>query len=95
MSIKRITEFEAAENKSKDLYDLLVSVKEFILNSNGIISCEVLTEEETLNKFIVIEEWKSKEDHQNSLKNYPPEKMQAAMSLIAAPPKGKYFKTNY
>lgn len=92
MSITRINEFQAAEGKSNELFDFLKSLVPFISGSNGCTSCEVLRNSDDLASFAVIEKWDSIENHKKSLENFPKEEMQAAMSLIGAPPKSSYYE---
>ena len=92
MVVTRINEFVAADGKSKELDEFLSSLIPFISGSEGWISCQVLTGLEDSQKFIVVEQWQSVEDHKKSLEKFPKDEMQAAMSLFGAPPKGDYYK---
>lgn len=91
MSITRINEFQAAENRSDDLFVFLRSLLPHITSSTGNISCEVLKSNDSDNQFVVIEKWLSIEDHKASIALFPKEEMQSAMSLFAEPPKGAYY----
>jgi len=91
MSITRVNEFKAAENKSEELYEFLKSLVPYISSSEGCTSCEVLRSNDEQSKFIVIEKWGSIELHKTSVENFPKDEMQAAMSLFGAPPNGGYF----
>lgn len=92
MAITRVTEFKAASGKSDELFDFLRSLKTYITSSESCESCRVLRSFEDEGKFIVIEEWDSAESHQKSVEGYPEEEMQAAMDLIRAPPKGRFYQ---
>jgi heme oxygenase (mycobilin-producing) len=91
MSVTRINEFQAADKKEEELFFFLKSLVPYISTSNGCRSCEVLRDQESIGNFVVIEKWDSIDAHQASVANYPKEKMQAAMSLIGAPPKGRFY----
>jgi len=91
MSITRINEFQAAEGKVVELFTFLKELKEYIASSQGCESCEVLQNKDNESLFVVIEKWQSESFHQQSLANYPKEKMAAAMPLIGSPPKGGYY----
>jgi hypothetical protein len=41
---------------------------------------------------MMIERWDEIESHQLAITDYPQEKMQAALSLFGAAPKGTYYK---
>lgn len=89
--ITRINQFQAAEGKADELHEFLISLLPYISGSEGCISCEVLRNTEETKSFAVLEQWVSKEAHQQSIANFPQEEMQAAMSLFGGPPSGAYF----
>ncbi|MCA9733334.1 MAG: antibiotic biosynthesis monooxygenase [Deferribacteres bacterium] len=91
MSITRINEFLAAEEKADELFDFLKSLIPYITSSEGCLACEVLQNEKQQTKFLVIEKWISVDHHQKSIENFPKEEMQAAMHFFAAPPQGSYY----
>lgn len=91
MSVTRINEFKAAENKAEALYEFLKSLLPYISSSEGCKSCEVLRSDDDQSSFIVLEKWDSIDLHKRSVGNFPKEKMQATLSLFGAPPKGSYF----
>lgn len=91
MSITRINEFEATENKADELYEFLKSLLPYILSSEGCISCEVLRNNEKQSNFVVIEKWESIDSHKKSIEKFPKDEMQAAMNLFGTPPEGRYF----
>ena len=91
MGITRINEFQAAEGKAEELFDFLKSLMPYILSSEGCLACEVLRSDESTDKFLVIEKWQSVEAHTKSIEGYPKEEMQAAMGLLAGPPKANNY----
>ncbi len=91
MCITRINEFQAAENKSDDLFAFLRSVLPHLTSSAGNISCEGLKSSDSDNQFVVIGKWLSIEDRKASIASFPKQGMQSAMSLFAEPPKGAYY----
>lgn len=92
MSITRINQFTAAENKANELWQFLSELRNYIVSSDGCLDCEVLRKINTEHDFLVIEHWTSTEAHAASVEHYPHEKMQAAMALIGAPPSGDYYQ---
>ena len=92
MQVTRFNEFQAKENMESDLLALLESVVKLVNGSEGIISCQLLQHTETKGHFMVIEVWESVQAHQAAVKNIPPELLQKAMPLLAAPPKGAYWQ---
>ena len=92
MTIVRVNEFTAAADKSVELFTFLQELVPYISGAKGCLSCELLKHHEHSDQFMVIERWGSIENHQLAITNYPQEKMQAAMSLFGAPPKGSYYK---
>ena len=88
MSIKRISEFQAKASSAEELHKLLNSIVPYISTSAGCLACELLRNTEDETKMLVLEEWDSIESHQKSVSNFPADEMQAAMTLLAAPPEG-------
>lgn len=93
MSITRINEFQALEGKGDDLRELIGSFLPAIESSEGCLSCRLVRSLADPARIVVIEGWQSVEAHQASTKNIPPEALQRAMQLLAAPPKGEYYGT--
>ena len=91
MSITRINTFQAQEGQGDALRDLVGSFVPMIEASKGCHSCRLLQNQDDPAQVVVIEVWASTEAHQASMKNIPPEALQAAMKLLAAPPKGAYY----
>ncbi len=92
MSVTRINEFLAQEGQGETLRKLIQSFQADIEASQGCHSCKVLQSKQNADSVVVIEIWDSVEDHEASVKNIPVEALQAAMKLLAAPPKGEYFQ---
>ena len=92
MSILRISEFEAKENQEDTLFDFLKTIIPMIETSIGLISCQLLRNADKSNHIIIIEKWKSIEDHKESAKNIPEDKLREVMPLLASPPKGTYYQ---
>lgn len=91
MTIVRINNFKAASGKEHELTEFLTALTSYISNSEGCISCELLTNEENSAKLVVIEKWQSKTHHQQSIALFPKDKMAAAMNLFGEPPTGQYY----
>ncbi|RTR27683.1 putative quinol monooxygenase [Shewanella atlantica] len=90
--IVRIGEFQAAEGQGDALHQFLISLTAYITGSKGCISYEVLSRQDEPMQFAVIERWVSIEDHRASVEHFPQDEMQAAMSLFAAAPTGRYYQ---
>ncbi|NVK39112.1 MAG: antibiotic biosynthesis monooxygenase [Gammaproteobacteria bacterium] len=91
MTVTRINEFEAAAGKAEELFQFLMTLKDYIAASKGCELCEVLRKNDNDAVFVVIEKWDSKESHKQSIEAYPQEKMAEAMPLFGLPPKGAYY----
>lgn len=92
MSIVRLNSFQSVAGSEEALHNFLLSLIPYILSSKGCKSCEVIQHLEEKATFVVIEKWENVAVHKKSVEEFPKEKMQAAMGLINAPPKGDYFK---
>ena len=67
MAIIRLNFFEAAQGKERDLQKTLDYVCRYIQGCQGNISCVLLNNQDSLEKFIVHEVWENVEDHARSL----------------------------
>ncbi len=90
--IVRIGEFQAAEGQGEVLHHFLISLTEYITDSKGCISYEVLSKQDEPMQFAVIERWVSIEAHRASVEHFPKDKMLSAMSLFAVAPTGQYYQ---
>lgn len=93
MSITRINEFQARDGQGDALRDLIQSFVPMIEASEGCQSCQLLQGQDDPTRIIVIEVWDSAEAHQASLKNIPPSALGQAMTLLAGPPKGAFYRS--
>jgi quinol monooxygenase YgiN len=93
MSAKRINEFWAAEDKVSELYEFLVQIQNYIRKSEGCLDCRILQDTEIAEKFVVLEQWESKENHKTSLELFPQGLIKTAGDLFGKPPIGYFFKT--
>ncbi|MCL4831666.1 MAG: antibiotic biosynthesis monooxygenase [Caldilineaceae bacterium] len=91
MSVVRLGEMQAAEGKTDELGDFLLSIVPIITGSEGCVSCQLLHNQDDPTKFVMIEVWESAEFHQASVKNIPPEKLTAIRPLLGGPPSGSYY----
>jgi quinol monooxygenase YgiN len=89
--ITRINQFESAKERSEELYFFLKSLGPYISGSKGCASFEVLRSTSSASSFVVLEKWADIDCHKLSLENFPKDKMQAAMPLFGAAPKGDYY----
>lgn len=92
MSVKRMNEFWAVEDKVSELYEFLVQIQNYIQKSNGCLSCRILQDTEIAEKFLVLEEWETKDNHKESLMGFPLDLMKASTELLSSPPVGYFFK---
>ncbi|XPF94972.1 putative quinol monooxygenase [Colwellia sp. RE-S-Sl-9] len=91
MAIVRINEFKSAEGQAEALLEFLTSIKPYITNSEGCISCEILTQQDDKSTFVIIEKWESIESHVKSIADFPKDDMAKAIPLFGAAPIGRYF----
>lgn len=42
--------------------------------------------------FVVLEVWRSTDDHRSSVAGFPKDQMQEAMALLGGPPEGRYYR---
>lgn len=89
--IHRVNQFYAADNQAQALKSFFQELVDYINNSEGCTGCQLLEDEQDSSHFVILEQWQSKAAHQASLRNYPADKMQAAMPLFAKPPVGDYY----
>lgn len=93
MAITRINTFEAKAGQAQALRDFLASVIDGIVGAPGCRSVELLVERGTPERLAIVETWESVDAHQAAAKRIPPEMMQRAMALFAAPPSGAYYES--
>ena len=91
MSVTRINEFKASDGMADELFLFLKSLLPYITSSDGCLSCEILRANDAPDNFVILEKWDSIESHLKSIDGFPPEEMQAALPLFAAPPNGAYY----
>lgn len=89
--ITRINEFQAIEGEAVALGKFLSELQQYISGCFGCESCLVLQQPDNICAYAVIERWESEAAHKASLAGFPVEKMQAAMPLFGAPPRGAYY----
>ena len=91
MRVTRMNAFMAKEDTIGELRAFLGSIIPFIAGSSGCISCRLLHSQEDPKRFVVIEEWESKEAHQASAQNIPVKDVERVIGFLAAPPAGEYY----
>lgn len=91
MSITRINEFQAQPGKAGDLRELIGSFLPMIESSAGCLTCRLLQSTAEPERIVVLESWESVEAHQAATREIPPETLEAAMALLAGPPRGDYY----
>lgn len=92
MSITRLNHFEAKLGREGELKDLLASIIGIVRGSPGCSSCQLLEAVDQATKLVIVEEWDNVQAHQDAAKLVPPEKLQAAVGLLAQRPAGEYYK---
>ncbi len=91
MRVVRMNAFMAKEETVGELREFLNSIIPYIEGSTGCLSCRLLHSQEDPKRFVVIEEWESKEAHQASAQNIPVKDVEHVINLLAAPPGGEYY----
>ena len=92
MAITRINTFEARSGQASELREFLSSVIALIIGASGCLSVELLEARDDPGRLAIIEAWDSTESHQAAASRIPPDLMQKAMTLLAAPPAGTYYE---
>lgn len=91
MSIFRIGETQAKPESVEELRDFLISIMPGIKASPGCESVQLYQSHDDPTKFSMIEVWDSKESHQASVKEIPPELIAKIRPMLASAPRGEYF----
>lgn len=92
MSIYRIGETQAKPEAVEELREFLLSIMPGIKSSPGCESVQLYQSPDDATKFLMIEVWDSKESHQASVKEIPPEMIAKIRPLLAFAPSGGYFE---
>jgi quinol monooxygenase YgiN len=94
MSVTFIGESQAKPDQVATLKNFLKEqVEPSIRSSKGCKSCQFFQSADDPARFIGIEIWESKDDHQAAARAIPKELIQEFMKMVAGPPKGGYFTT--
>lgn len=91
MNIIRMNAFLAKEDQVGELRGFLHSIIPSISAAGGCVSCRLLHSQEDPTRFVVLEEWTSKEAHQASVQNIQVGDVERVIGMLAAPPAGEYF----
>lgn len=91
MSIARIGEVQAKEDRTEELRDFLISILPMIKSSPGCELVQMYQSQDDPSKFMTIEIWDRIESHQASVKNIPNEKLGEIRALLATSPSGSYY----
>jgi quinol monooxygenase YgiN len=92
MSIFRIGETQAKPEAVEELRNFLMSIMPGIKESPGCESVQLYQSQDDPAKFTMIEIWDSKDSHQASVQEIPPELIAKIRPLLAGAPKGDYFE---
>jgi quinol monooxygenase YgiN len=92
MSVTRINEFHAAPDKARALHDFLSGVIHIIREAPGCRSVELLVGHDDEAQLAIIEVWDSIDAHRASAARIPPAKLAEVQPLLAAPPRGQYYR---
>lgn len=92
MSIYRIGETQAKPETTDELRDFLQSIMPGIKASPGCESVQLYQSQADPTKFTMVEVWDSKESHQASVKEIPPELLAKIRPLLASAPSGSYYE---
>ena len=91
MSVTRINDFRAREDKADALRALLTQIIPSIASLKGCLSCKLLQSQDAPSRFIVLEVWDSVDSHKAAVKDIPPEMFMTVMKLLEGRPSGEYF----
>jgi quinol monooxygenase YgiN len=91
MSVVRINEFSAAPGQAEALRQFLSTVIAVIEQAEGCRGCELLTDPQDASHFVIVERWDGVAAHQTAASRIPPEQMAMFKSLVAEPPRGRYY----
>lgn len=91
MAITRINQFQAPVGRGPALRDFLRTIISRILDAPGCVACELLQHHDDATRFAIIEVWDTIAAHQASVTRIPPELLQQAQTIFAAPAQGAYY----
>ena len=91
MSIVRINEFHAADGSAVALKEFLASIMAQIEGAPGCRGCELLVDPADATRLAIIETWDDVAAHQAAASRVPREQYAAFQTLIAEPPRGRYY----
>ena len=91
MNTKTIIHIGTIYAKPEYTSDLIKSF-EGLKQAPGYISHECYQDIENENKLTLVEKWQSKEDHENFVKSFSKENMEAWLNMIEKPDEDSYFQ---
>ena len=91
MSVVRIDEFRAIENRHDDLRSALAEILIVIRGAAGCQSVQIFQSETEPERVVIVEEWQDRAAHQAALASVAPTSLHRVMALLAEVPLGGYF----
>jgi quinol monooxygenase YgiN len=83
--------FSSEPGEEQVLASFLSSLCDYIRAAPGAISVELFQHSKESGDFVIVEHWQNKESHEASVNQFPKEKMQLAIKLLAKAPVGSYY----
>ena len=91
MSVMRIDEFRALENRQGELQAALAEILPAIRTAAGCLSLAIYRSAAEPERLLVFEEWTDAAAHEAALAAIPPGTLHKVMALLADLPSGGYF----
>ena len=91
MTVARLYISPAAEGKSAEMEEALLSLAKVVEQSPGSYGVDVLRDLGNEHRFIFVEKWASEEHHSKALASLPPGALDGVEAAAGGPPDGSYY----
>ena len=91
MSVIRIDEFRAIDNRQDELRRALADILNFVRSSDGCDLVQLFQSETEPERVVVIERWRDHEAHQKAMSSIRAAALHRVMSLLSEMPAGAYY----
>lgn len=91
MTITRINTFQAKPGNGSKLKAALSELLPVLNGADGFHSCNILQGADDPENIVIIESWRSSDDHKAAASQIPRDGFDAVMAMLAGPPTGSYF----
>jgi quinol monooxygenase YgiN len=92
MSVTRVNQFRAQPGREAELRERLENIVAGLRATEGCEACSLLQDVEESGRFVVLEEWQSREAHQAAVQGIETGDLQAFIALLAEAPTGGYVE---